>query len=121
MGGSGGDIPAAIPAPPRQFVHFLPWLQISTISFWAASGLCPLPGPALTRRDRGPSCLASSDFGSNTAFNPASAKKPWGAGKKCESLEGRPDLQAPRSSPCRSPSLGRHIVLIKIYCSHPRI
>lgn len=75
-GGSGGDIPAAIPAPPRQFVHFLPWLQIPTISFSAASGLCPLPGPALTLRDRGPSCPASSDFGSSTALNPASAKKP---------------------------------------------
>lgn len=70
--GGGGDIPA----PPRQFVHFLPWLQIPTISFSAASGLCPLPGPALTPRDRGPSCPASSDFGSSAALNPASAKKP---------------------------------------------
>lgn len=75
-GGSGGDIPAAIPAPPRQFVHFLPWLQIPTISFSAASGLCPLPGPVLTLRDRGPSCPASSDFGSSIALSPVSAKKP---------------------------------------------
>lgn len=84
LGGCGGNIPAAIPAPPRQFVHFLPWLQIPTISFSAASGLCPLPGPALTLRDRGPSCPASSEFGSSAALNAASAKKPsgWGGGWK---------------------------------------
>lgn len=47
-GAPSGGIPAGIPTPTTQFVHFLPWLQISTISLTATSGLCPLPGLALT-------------------------------------------------------------------------
>lgn len=46
--GSGGHGGGGIPTPPRQFVHFLPWMQISTISF--VGHLRPLlpPGPTLT-------------------------------------------------------------------------
>lgn len=47
-GHRGGGIPAGIPTPPPQFVHFLPWLQISTISLSGHLQPLPLPGPELT-------------------------------------------------------------------------
>ena len=47
-GHQGGGIPAGIPTPPPQFVHFLPWLQISTISLSGHLRPLPLPGPELT-------------------------------------------------------------------------
>lgn len=54
-GEAGRGTQGGIPTPTTQFVHFLPWLQISTIPSQAISGLCPLPGPALTLEPARPS------------------------------------------------------------------
>lgn len=86
--GPEGGIPAGIPTPTAQFVHFLPWLQISTISLMGhlrplpAAWPCPDPG----RGQEGP-CPASSKFAPSHAFSQHPAERPLdasrGAGPEC--------------------------------------
>lgn len=109
-GAPRGGIPAGIPTPTAQFVHFLPWLQISTISLTGhlrplpAAWPCTDPG----RGQDGP-CPASSKFGTGHAFNQHPAERPLaarrGARPECRGDQGltptvHPLATAPAVGPC---------------------
>ena len=105
-GHRGGGIPAGIPTPPPQFVHFLPWLQISTISFSGHLRPLPLPGPELTLAgDRTVLVLPAPSWepGWPSVKHPAS--RPQDAQKGAEPERGAPGVQAGlcEPQPCAYP------------------